>query len=143
MPARLWGRAEGVRTCRAAFLRRSPRFLFGVISEQLAAHHRSANAASNGFGANSSAQGLEYTFLVMLAPLLMSAFLMRRAGRTYPRDIATAIPRRQRARAWVPGAYGSRLGEPMIRPDARRGTDAAATGDQAGTLVVQGSRAIV
>ncbi len=91
MPARLWGRAEGVRTLLRSFAEALAPLLFGVISERLAAHHHNANAASSGFGANSSAQGLEYTFLIMLAPLLISAFLMLRAGRTYPRDIATAI----------------------------------------------------
>jgi len=91
MPARLWGRAEGVRTLLRSFAEALAPFLFGVISEQLAAHHHNANATSSGFGANSSAQGLEYTFLIMLVPLLISAFLMLRAGRTYPRDIATAI----------------------------------------------------
>jgi len=74
----------------------------------------------------------------------MSAFLMLRAGRTYPRDVATAIASEDSAHPLGSRApRGARLGGPMIRPDARRGTDAAATGDQAGTLVVQDSRAIV
>jgi len=91
MPARLWGRAEGVRTLLRSFAEALAPFLFGLISEQLATHHHNANAASSGFGANSSAQGLEYTFLIMLVPLLVSAYLMLRAGGTYPRDISTAI----------------------------------------------------
>lgn len=96
MPARLWGRAEGVRTLLRSFAEALAPFLFGYISERIAARHRNVMASSGGFGANSSAQGLEYTFLIMLVPLLLSGYLMLRAGRTYPRDIATAIASEER-----------------------------------------------
>jgi hypothetical protein len=33
---------------------------------------------------------LAYTFLIMLAPVAISGFVLLRARRTYPRDVATA-----------------------------------------------------
>lgn len=49
--------------------------MFGIVSEQV-------------FGGGS--QGLTYTFLVMLIPLLIAAALGVIALRTYPVDVATA-----------------------------------------------------
>lgn len=76
MPARLWGRAESVRTvCRGALEASAP-VTFGLV-------------AGNVFGGRG--QGLTSTFLVMLAPLLLSGLILLVAVRTYPRDVATAV----------------------------------------------------
>jgi predicted MFS family arabinose efflux permease len=76
MPARLWGRAESVRTvCRGALEASAP-VTFGLV-------------AGNVFGGRG--QGLTSTFLVMLAPLLLSGVILLVAMRTYPRDVATAV----------------------------------------------------
>ena len=42
------------------------------------------------FGVVSDAAGLQWTFVVMLVPLGASAWLLFKARRTYPQDVATA-----------------------------------------------------
>ena len=75
MPPRLWGRAESVRTLvRAVAVALAP-LLFGAISDYI-------------FGGGHS--GLQWTFLVMLVPLALSSYLLFKALRTYPGDVAAA-----------------------------------------------------
>lgn len=75
MPAQLWGRAESVRTLiRAVAVALAP-LLFGAVSDYV-------------FGGGRS--GLQWTFAVMLVPLVVSALLLFRALRTYPGDVAAA-----------------------------------------------------
>jgi predicted MFS family arabinose efflux permease len=75
MPSALWGRAEAVRTlCRGGIEAAGP-VSFGWV----------AGAA---FG--SREDGLTYTFVVMLVPLLLSGALLAVARRTYPSDVAAA-----------------------------------------------------
>lgn len=78
MHFRLWGRAESVRT----FLRMGAEAVapvtFGFVADAL---------GPTGAG---NARGLEYAFLVMLAPLIASGVILLRGRRTYPRDVATA-----------------------------------------------------
>jgi predicted MFS family arabinose efflux permease len=75
MPPQLWGRAEAVRTVlRSGFEALAP-LTFGF----LASHVFSGRA------------GLQATFLIMLAPLLLASLLVLTVGcRTYPADVATA-----------------------------------------------------
>lgn len=92
MPPRLWGRAESVRTVLRSLAQALAPVLFGVV-------------ADNVFGGGRA--GLQWTFAVMLVPLAASAFLLYRALRTYPRDVATAAAsgsrsRRQRQRPATP-----------------------------------------
>jgi predicted MFS family arabinose efflux permease len=75
MPALLWGRAEAVRTCLRAIAQALAPLLFGVFSDHL-------------FGGGHT--GLQWTFVIMLLPLAASAFLLFRALRTYPSDVASA-----------------------------------------------------
>jgi MFS family permease len=75
MPAWLWGRAEGVRTFLRTGAQALAPLLFGAVADSL-------------FGGGSA--GLRWTFLVMLLPLSASAWLLFRASRSYPRDVATA-----------------------------------------------------
>jgi MFS family permease len=99
MPARLWGRAEGVRTVLRNVAQAFAPVVFGVVSVALAAPQHNKAGATQGFGANASAEGLEYTFLIMLVPLIVSGLIMLRARRTYPRDVATAIASENRRRS--------------------------------------------
>jgi MFS family permease len=75
MPAALWGRAEGVRTFFRTSAQALAPVLFGGMSDIV-------------FGSRTDA--LQLTFLVMLLPLALSAVMLYRAMRTYPRDVATA-----------------------------------------------------
>jgi MFS family permease len=75
MPAPLWGRAEGIRTFLRTAAQALAPLLFGVVSDTV-------------FGGGEGA--LRWTFLVMLIPLVASAYYLFRALGTYPRDVATA-----------------------------------------------------
>ncbi len=74
MPAALWGRAEGVRTTVRTAAQAMAPLLFGAVSDLL----------------GGGTQGLQWTFVIMLAPLGASAVFLFRALRTYPTDVATA-----------------------------------------------------
>jgi predicted MFS family arabinose efflux permease len=75
MPPSLWGRAEAIRTMLRSLAMALAPLLFGAVSD-------------NVFGGGRS--GLQWTFVVMLVPLGGSAWLLLKARRTYPRDVATA-----------------------------------------------------
>ena len=75
MPPYLWGRAEAVRTFLRGIAMALAPLLFGAVSDHV-------------FGGGRS--GLQWTFVVMLVPLLFSAYLLFRALLTYPRDVASA-----------------------------------------------------
>ena len=104
MPSALWGRAEGVRaTFRFALEAIAPP-LFGYVAGDFAGHAQTgseaAGAAAGGVAtARLGAAGLQYTFLVMLAPLAVAGLLLLlRATRTYARDVASALAAEQRTR---------------------------------------------
>lgn len=75
---RLWGRAESIRT----FLRMGAEAVapvtFGFLADLL------------GPDGPRSAQGLQYTFLIMLGPLVANAVILLHGRHSYPRDVATA-----------------------------------------------------
>lgn len=75
MPPSLWGRAEAIRTMLRSLAMALAPLLFGAVSDHV-------------FGGGRS--GLQWTFVVMLVPLAASAWLLLKARRTYPRDVATA-----------------------------------------------------
>lgn len=75
MPPALWGRAESIRTLLRSVAMALAPLLFGAVSD-------------NVFGGGRS--GLQWTFVVMLVPLAASAWLLIKARRTYPADVATA-----------------------------------------------------
>jgi predicted MFS family arabinose efflux permease len=75
MHPRLWGRAESIRIVLRMLLEGAAPTVFGFISQYV-------------FGGGQ--QGLQWTFLVMLIPLLIASALAIPARRTYPRDVATA-----------------------------------------------------
>jgi MFS family permease len=76
VPARLWGRAEGIRTFVRTGAQALAPLLFGAMSDLLSGNHPYS--------------GLRWTFVIMLLPLSASALYLFRAMRTYPRDVATA-----------------------------------------------------
>jgi len=75
MPPALWGRAESLRTLLRSLAMALAPLLFGAVSDHV-------------FGGGRS--GLKWTFIVMLVPLGASAWLLFKARRTYPQDVATA-----------------------------------------------------
>lgn len=75
MPPALWGRAESIRTLLRSVAMALAPLLFGAVSDNI-------------FGGGRS--GLQWTFVVMLVPLAASAWLLIKARRTYPADVATA-----------------------------------------------------
>ncbi|HET7572435.1 MAG TPA: MFS transporter [Gaiellaceae bacterium] len=75
MPPRLWGRAEAIRTLLRSLAVAVAPLLFGAVSDHV-------------FGGGRT--GLQWTFVVMLVPLAAAAWLLFRARRTYPLDVATA-----------------------------------------------------
>lgn len=109
MPSALWGRAEGVRaTCRFALEAIAPP-LFGYLSGRFAGHLGAGNAGAGNAAAGAAAggsapahlgaMGLDLTFLVMLAPLILAGtLLLVRTTRTYARDVATALATERRTR---------------------------------------------
>ncbi len=93
VPSALWGRAEAVRTFAQALLEAFAPLIFGYVSSLLGGPH-----ASLGSGVNPGSQramaatgtGLEYTFVIMLAPLFAAGVLLLVSRRAYLRDVATA-----------------------------------------------------
>jgi predicted MFS family arabinose efflux permease len=77
VPARLWGRAESVRTVSRLAAEAAAPVAFGLTADRL--------GGSAGTGA-----GLRNAFLIMLVPLLANAAIMLLSRRTYPADVATA-----------------------------------------------------
>jgi MFS family permease len=75
MPPQLWGRAEAVRTVLRGLAQALAPLLFGAVSDYV-------------FGGGRS--GLQWTFIIMLLPMAVSAWLLFKALRTYPRDVASA-----------------------------------------------------
>ncbi|HLX21346.1 MAG TPA: MFS transporter [Gaiellaceae bacterium] len=75
MPPLLWGRAEAVRTFLRSLAQALAPLIFGAVSDHV-------------FGGGRT--GLQWTFVVMLVPLGVSAYLLFEGRKTYPRDVATA-----------------------------------------------------
>ena len=76
VPSGLWGRAESVRTVFRGALEAAAPVTFGLVADTV-------------FGGRGE-HGLQNTFLLMLAPLVVSGLILLVARRTYPRDVATA-----------------------------------------------------
>jgi len=99
VPSRLWGRTESIRTFVKTTLEAFAPLLFGFISQLLG----SGTGAGFGSGVNgraahvsaAAAQGLAYTFLLMLAPLAAAGWFLLRARRSYPSDVASAAESEQ------------------------------------------------
>ena len=103
VPSGLWGRAEAVRTFARSLLQGFAPLLFGYVSSLLGGPH-----ANLGTGLNivphqvqaAAGRGLEYTFMIMLVPLLAAGALLLFSRRTYLVDVLTAdVSERTVARA--------------------------------------------
>jgi predicted MFS family arabinose efflux permease len=91
MPSRLWGRAEAVRTVLRAGGEAAAPLLFGYVSQYVFGGPGAASSdGGSGAGPPANSAGLEYTFLLFLATLLVGGLLALAGLRTYPRDVATA-----------------------------------------------------
>ncbi len=99
VPSGLWGRAESVRTFARSLLEAFAPLVFGLVSSLIATGHATgvgfglASGSGSAGGPNAPAGvgvGLNYTFLVMLAPLLASGAILVRQRHRYLRDVATA-----------------------------------------------------
>jgi MFS family permease len=86
MNARLWGRAESIRTTfRFTFEAAAP-ILFGWVSMLLGGQSGFFGASGGG---NTTA--LAQTFKIMLVPVVIAVIVLHFARRTYPRDVATVL----------------------------------------------------
>ena len=74
VPARLWGRAEGLRTALRTAAQSLAPLAFGGLSDLFGGHRT----------------GLQLAFGLMLIPLAGNAYVLFRAMRSYPADVATA-----------------------------------------------------
>jgi MFS family permease len=94
VPSRLWGRGEAVRTFSELVLEAFAPLIFGYVSMQFGGPGANLGPGVNGRAAEvvSTAQGrgLEYTFIVMLVPLLAAGLVLLVSRRRYLRDVATA-----------------------------------------------------
>lgn len=79
VPARLWGRAESLRTVLRLAAEAAAPATFGWLADQL-----------GGPAGQSSGVGLRNAFLIMLVPLAVNGLIMIAARNTYPVDVATA-----------------------------------------------------
>jgi predicted MFS family arabinose efflux permease len=103
VPARLWGRAEGIRTvARQALVAFAP-LLFGYLSEVLGGGRQTGLGTGVGLGhahlSQAQATGLELTFLIMLVPLAAAGLVLLYARSSYPPDVAAAGESDRRIRA--------------------------------------------
>jgi predicted MFS family arabinose efflux permease len=93
VPSRMWGRTEAIRTFIKTVLEALAPLLFGFVSQMLGGGGGGFASGVKGKAAHvsaASAQGLAYTFLVMLAPLAIAGAFTVRARRSYPKDVASA-----------------------------------------------------
>jgi MFS family permease len=94
IPARLWGRAESVRSFLRSVSQAFAPLIFGGVTDLIAGFtpqqtvgtHHLVNVAKKA----SEGTGLEITFLVMLGTLAAAGVFLARARRRYPVDVATA-----------------------------------------------------
>ena len=94
VPSRLWGRGEAVRTFSELVLEAFAPLIFGYVSMQFGGPGANLGPGVNGRGATpvspAQGRGLEYTFIIMLVPLLAAGLLLLVSRRQYLRDVATA-----------------------------------------------------
>jgi predicted MFS family arabinose efflux permease len=93
VPSGLWGRAEAVRTFARSLLQGFAPLLFGYVSSLLGGPHANLGAGLNVVPHQVQAaagRGLEYTFMIMLVPLLAAGALLLFSRRTYLADVLTA-----------------------------------------------------
>jgi MFS family permease len=97
MPAGLWGRAESTRTLVRSLAQALAPLLFGGVADLVAGivPQQTPVGTHTGLVSSNTATGLEVSFLIMLAALVLAAVALFRAGRTYATDVATAAASHQ------------------------------------------------
>lgn len=86
--SRMWGRAEGVRTVlRTAGVAMAP-LLFGAISDLIGGGPPHVASKS---GYHASPVGLQYTFVIMVIPMVIAGVVLLRARSRYPIEVASAL----------------------------------------------------
>lgn len=94
VPARMWGRAEGVRTMLRQTLEAFAPLVFGIVSEAF-------GGSSGGLGtgvdlkhaavSHAQTHALQSTFLLMLLPVVAGGLILLFGRRSYPVDVASAL----------------------------------------------------
>lgn len=95
VPSRLWGRSEAVRTLTQSTFTALAPLTFGYVSSLMGGPHAGLSSGVNTSAKASQvslAEGhaLEYTFLLMLVPLVVAGALLLLSRHAYLRDVATA-----------------------------------------------------
>ncbi|HET9059924.1 MAG TPA: MFS transporter [Acidimicrobiales bacterium] len=95
VPSRLWGRGEAVRTFAQQLLEAFAPLLFGYVSGLFGGPGASLGSSMSLHGQKGRVPpavgtGLEYTFMIMLVPLLASGLVLLFNRRAYLVDVATA-----------------------------------------------------
>jgi MFS family permease len=88
VPARLWGRAEGVRTLLRQTAQGAAPLVFGLLTD---AFSGAQVLVTNKEISARATQGLEYTLLIMLCPLFLNGIVLLITRRWYPTDVVTAV----------------------------------------------------
>lgn len=102
VPARLWGRAEGIRTLLRQTLQAFAPLVFGVVSVVFGGVSRGIGSgveAGHGLVTPSQTAALQLTFLVMLVPVVAGAVWLFLGRRRYLVDVASAS---ESDRRWSP-----------------------------------------
>jgi MFS family permease len=87
MPARLWGRAEGVRTLLRQTATALAPLAFGFLADLLGSDRHAGSLLA---GAANTRGDLHTTFLIMLGTLALSGLILARGRGRFVRDVATA-----------------------------------------------------
>lgn len=97
MPAGLWGRAESTRTFLRSLAQAVVPLAFGGLADVIAgiSPQQAPIGTHPGGISPSSARGLEFSFLAMLASLIGAGIFLTRSRHTYPEDVATAAASHQ------------------------------------------------
>jgi MFS family permease len=113
MPAGLWGRAESVRTFLRSLSQALAPLVFGGLADLIAgiAPAQAPIGTHTGGVSPSTARGLEFSFLILLATLGAAGVFLVRARFTYAEDVATAAASHQ----------GTTASAPRREPGARAG----------------------
>jgi predicted MFS family arabinose efflux permease len=112
VPSGLWGRAEAVRSFARNLLQSFAPLLFGYVSASFGGPRSSPTGAVGHASRQAAAlagRGLEYTFILMLAPMLVGGVLLLLFRHIYLVDVATADVSETTSRRFADAA---RLGSP-------------------------------
>jgi sugar phosphate permease len=94
IPARLWGRAESLRSFLRSVSQAFAPLIFGGVTDLIAGFTPSQGVGThhlvNVAGKASEGTGLEVTFIIMLVSLAAAGVFLARARTRYPVDVATA-----------------------------------------------------